>query len=140
LGGVLLASPLLFAFLGAFSGGRALDPDVRAAMGSNLELFPRPGLLEGVHPFAKTSWIGWIAPVLALASARRRPLLAAGVLLLFALSLGVGPWFALPVWEAIRFPYRLHAATLLGLGLLAGATVDRLRPGAGPLLALAITL
>jgi hypothetical protein len=123
--GLAMASPALSAFLGAFPAGTPLEPAVRAAMGASLDPFPRPGTLPGVYPYAKTTWLGWIAPALALIEARRSPRLAAATLTFWALSLGMGPLYDLPIWRAIRFPYRLHAATLLGVGLLAGFTVDR---------------
>lgn len=125
-GGLVLASPLLWAFFAAFSGGEPLDPAVRRAMGTPLWPFPAPGALPGLQPFAKTSWIGWVAAPLALASARRHPWWAAGALGAWLLSLGWGPLYELPVWSGVRFPYRLHAATLVAVGFLAGSTADEL--------------
>jgi hypothetical protein len=124
LGGVVLASPSLVMFFCAFAGGHPLLPEVRAAMGSSLSLLPRPGVLPGTYPFAKTSWIGAPTLVLAGLGARRNPRLAVAAAILWLLSLGIGPIYLLPLWRAVRFPYRIHAATLLVLGKLAGDAVD----------------
>lgn len=139
--GLLLALPLLLAFTGAFSGGAPLPDEIRAAMGTQLTL-ASPGVLEPLNPFAMTSWLGVLLPVLAAVSARRHPWLAVGAACFWLASLGQGPLYDLPVWRSVRFPYRLHAGTLLLLGVLAGHTVDgwsrrwRLAVLLGPLLAL----
>lgn len=122
--GLAVASPALVAFLGAFDAGAPLDPEVRRAMGTTLSIFPRPGALPGEYAFAKTSWLGWIAPVLAILSARRHPWLALGALAAWLLSFGAGPLYEWPPWSSVRFPYRLHAITLLAVGILGGRTVD----------------
>ena len=136
LGGVVVAAPLIVAFSNALSGGVPLEPEVRAAMGTAIIFFPPPGVLEGLHPFAKTSWIGWLSGTLALLSVRRHPRWAAALVLGWVLSLGVGPWYELPVWRSIRFPYRLHAAVLIALGFLAARTAEHTR--IAPILALLI--
>ncbi len=123
-GGLACATPALWLFFSAFSGGAPLDPAIRAAMGTSLDALPRPGALAGTHPFAKTSWIGAPTLILAAVEARRSPRLAVAAVLLWVLSLGVGPVYSLPLWRAIRFPYRIHAATLFVLGVLAGRAVD----------------
>lgn len=122
--GLAVVSPALIAFLSSFPAREPLDAAVRAAMGTSLDFWARPGVASGLNPFAKTSWIGLLAPALAAASFRRHPWLAAGTLVAWVLSLGIGPWWDLPGLQAVRFPYRLHAATLLGLGLLAARTLD----------------
>jgi len=127
-GGLAMAAPALWAFMGAFPEREALDPAVRAAMGTSLS--PQaPGSRAGLNPFAKTSWVGVLAPALALWTARARPRVAAVVLGMWLLSLGRGPIFELPPFSSLRFPYRLHAGTLAGLALLAGLGADRLRFG-----------
>lgn len=128
-GGLAMAAPALWAFLGAFPAREALDPAVRAAMGTSL-IPQEPGIKSGLNPFAKTSWIGLIAPALALWTARSRPRVAAVIAGMWLLSLGRGPVFELPPFSSLRFPYRLHAGTLAGLALLAGLGADRLRFGA----------
>ncbi|MCK6522795.1 hypothetical protein L6R49_15305 [Myxococcota bacterium] len=128
LGGLVLSAPALWAFLGAFPARDPLDPEVRAAMGTTLRL-AAPGSLAGLNPFAQTSWVGVVAPILALLAARRRPLAVAALTLCAGLSFGVGPWFELPPLSALRFPYRLHAGTLAALALLAGLGVERLGLG-----------
>jgi hypothetical protein len=128
--GLVVASPLLLLFLGAFPAREPLAPDVRAAMGASFAILAEPGLLPGLHPFAKTSWVGLIAPLLAAVSARRHPWIAAGVLVAALIASGVGPLWQLPLWSAVRFPYRLHAVVLLGLGALAARTMERLPPAA----------
>ena len=55
--GLVLASPAVYAFLGAFPERELLDPHVRAAMGSQMGAW-EPGIASGLNPFAKTSWIG----------------------------------------------------------------------------------
>jgi hypothetical protein len=58
----------------------------------------------------------------------RRVVLAVG--LFFLLSLGWGPWYQWPPFSSIRFPYRFHAGTLVGLAYLAGLGAQRWRHGA----------
>ncbi len=131
-GGLVLAAPLLWTFLGAFPGGAPLDPAVRAAMGASVGLSP-PGLREGLNPFAMTTWTGLVAPVLGLVALwhRVRARRVAGALALCALlSFGVGPVYELPLFSSIRFPYRFHAGTLAALALLAGWGAERWRWGA----------
>jgi hypothetical protein len=119
--GLVLVLPALYRFGGAFPGVAPLDPLVRAAMGASLHLSP-PGILGGVNPFAMTTWIGVVAPLLAIAG---HPRLAALALVPLVLSLGRGPLYDLPVLELVRFPYRWHAATLAILALAAARTADR---------------
>lgn len=120
-GGLLLASPALFSFFGAFSGGAPLADDVRAAMAA-WPAVPRPALGGDLQLFAKNAYIGWVALAAALASRSRWALLA---LVPALLSSGRGPWYDLPILEMVRFPYRWHAATLCLLGLAAARLADR---------------
>ncbi len=116
--GVLVAAPAIVAFVGAFPAVAPLAAEVRAAMGAPL---PRsPGLLTD-NPFALTAWVGLLLPLLLLAGRSRLALLA---LIPAVLSLGIGPWYALPGLALLRFPYRLHAATLAILALAAGRVLD----------------
>lgn len=127
--GLVLASPLLWAFLLAARGASPLPDDIRVAMGAPLSLRP-PGILSGENGFALTTWIGLSMPLLALPSARRHWGWALGAVVFFVLSTGRGPWYDLPVLESVRFPYRWHAGTIWCLGRLVAASVDRwkLRP------------
>lgn len=131
LAGLPLAWPALGAFLSAFPGVGPLDDAVRASMGA--PLLPRaPGLLPGLQPFALCAWVGVVVPALALLGRQRLALLA---LLPALLSLGIGPWYELPGLELLRFPYRLHAATLAILALAAGRAAERWRaPWLAPLI------
>lgn len=124
IGGLLVALPGLTGFLGFADGVGPLDPAIRRAMGTQIGPW-RPGVLPGENPFAMTSWVGLLLPVLAAFQARRWPKIAAAAGVFFLLSFGWGPWFELPPLSAIRFPYRFHAGTLLCLALLAGAQVQR---------------
>jgi hypothetical protein len=118
LGGLCLASPFLSGFTGAFGEREALEPAMRRAMGS--DLFPSlPGLITD-NPFAKTSWVGVIAPGLAIWGRRWRLGLVLGAFWL--LSLGLLP-------SPLRFAYRLHAGVLVVLALLAGQVAQRWRHG-----------
>lgn len=129
--GLPLAWPALHAFLTAFPAVAPLDDAVRAAMGAPLRPRP-PGLLPGVQPFALCAWVGLVVPALALFGRQRLALLA---LVPAVLSLGVGPWYDLPGLELLRFPYRLHAATLAVLALAAGRAAERWRaPWLAPLI------
>ena len=121
--GVLLALPGIVAFSGAFPGGEPLSDEVRLAMGTALRGWT-PGITEGLQPFAKTSWIGFAAPLLALLAAREHRRAAGLFLGLWVLSTGWGPWYQLPPLSEMRFPYRFHAGTLAVLAYLAakGAT------------------
>lgn len=135
--GLVVASPFLWAFLTTMTGARPLSDEVRAAMGAPLAL-RTPGLLAP-QPFALTTWVGVLLPVVAAMSARRHPRVALFALLCGVLSLGAGPWYDLPVLRSVRFPYRWHAGTLAALAFLAGSTVDGvsrawLRRSLGPLL------
>ena len=124
--GLLLASPALWSFTHAFGGNSPLDPAVRAAMGAALTI-PKPGLLAGLNPFAKTTYVGFATVLLAVPSVRRNPGWAIGAALGFLLSTGRGPWWELPVLELVRFPYRWHAGTLLCLAPLVADTVEHVR-------------
>ena len=124
--GVLGAAPLIFLFFTSFPDNAPIDASVRALMGTTVWPFPRPGAAEGLQYAAKTSWLGWLVIPLAALSVRKHPAVAVGALAAWILSLGIGPWYELPVWRSLRFPYRLHAATLLCAGFLAGQTVDDL--------------
>ncbi len=124
--GLALASPFLFLFVGGFSAAAPLPDDVRAAMGAVLD-WPHPGLLPDVNPFAINTFVGLSTAVLAILGARDRPWLLGVAALCAVLSLGRGPWYSLPVLEAVRFPYRWHAGTLFCLAPLVGLAVDRLK-------------
>jgi hypothetical protein len=124
-GGLVLASPFLYSFVGGFSAAAPLPDAIRAAMGAPLDLVA-PGILPGLNPFALNTWVGVSTLVLAGIGARTRPGLAIGAIACAVLSLGRGPWYDLPVLEAVRFPYRWHAGTLFCLAPLVGLAVDRL--------------
>jgi hypothetical protein len=124
--GLLLACPFLVAFLGAFHPGAPLDDEVRRAMGATLRI-PRPGALEGLNVFAMNAYVGFAVVLLALPAATSSPALVAGALACAVLSTGIGPWYDLPILEAVRFPYRWHAGTLFCLAPMVGRTVDGLR-------------
>ncbi|MEC8424832.1 MAG: hypothetical protein VX000_13705, partial [Myxococcota bacterium] len=126
-GGLILAAPALGRFLAAFPETAPLEPAVRLAMGASPG-FWRPGVLPGLQPFAITAFIG--ASTIGLAAWGRSPL-ALLALVPAVLSTGWGPWYDLPVFELVRFPYRWHAATLAVLALAAGRGVDRLPRLAG---------
>lgn len=124
--GVLLAAPLIRAFAASMTGAAPLPDLIRAAMGAPLRI-PAPGLVQPSF-FAHNTYIGWLVGLAALASARRHPRLALVGLGCLVLSLGVGPWYELPVLSSVRFPYRWHAGTLLILGALVGRTVEDRAP------------
>jgi hypothetical protein len=121
--GLLLGLPLVLAFAQAFPDGAPLEPAVRRAMGVQ-PLLARPGAAPGLQPFAMTTWIG---PSLALAALAGRGATLPLALAPLVLSVGDGPWDALPGFAQLRFPYRWHAATLALLALSAGAWADRRR-------------
>ena len=125
LAGLVLAGPAIWAFVGAFSGAEPLDPLVRAAMGAPIQV-PRPGVLEGLYPFALTAYTGVALGLTALGARQRWVVLAA---VPAVLSLGMGPLYELPGLSALRFPYRWHLATLAILSLAAGRLADRVRWG-----------
>ena len=123
LAGLLLASGLLTRFLGAFPGLGPLDPELRGAMGAHPGPWT-PGLVSD-YPLALTGWIGLLGPALALYALRSRPWAGAAALACLVLALGVGPWYELPVLEAVRFPYRFLAGALAALALLAGRATTK---------------
>jgi hypothetical protein len=117
--GLLAAPPALWAFHGAFGGNQPLGDTLRVAMGAPLQL-AKPWL-AAPSPFALNTFVGVSTVVLAWLARHRSPVFAAGALLCFVLSTGRGPWWALPVLELVRFPYRWHAGTLLCLAALVAA-------------------
>ena len=123
LAGFALAVPFLLTFTSAFAGTAPLDDAVRAAMGAPITL-PRPGLTEGLNPFALTAYVGWVVGAAALWSRSRYLALAA---LPAVLSLGMGPIYELPVAELVRFPYRWHAGTLVLLAAAVAMTAQSWR-------------
>lgn len=124
-GGLLLAAPFVSLFLGAFPSAAPLPDDIRQMMGAPLRI-PAPGLREGLNPFALTAYLGWLLGLGSLYAAWRGEHRLVGLALLPAvLSLGVGPWYDLPVLEMLRFPYRWHVATLALLALAVGRLADR---------------
>ncbi|MFN7144765.1 MAG: hypothetical protein ACK4YP_13395, partial [Myxococcota bacterium] len=125
LGGLVLASPFLLLFVKGFSAAAPLPDAIRAAMGTPLGWAP-PGVLPGLNPFAITTFVGVSTLVLAARTAREKPWFAGGALLCAVLALGRGPWYDLPVLEAVRFPYRWHAGVLFCLAPLVGLAVDRI--------------
>lgn len=137
LGGLLLAAPFIGLFLGAFPGADPLPGDIRRMMGAPLQI-PTPGLRDGLNPFALSAYLGWLLGGSALYAAWKGQHRLVGLALLPAvLSLGAGPWYALPVLSMLRFPYRWHAATLALLALAVGRVADRRRLWwLGPLVAL----
>ena len=124
-GGLLLSSPFLLLFVGGFSAAEPLPAEIRGAMGVPLDL-ALPGVLPGLNPFAITTFVGLSTVLLAARGFRERPWLLVGAALCALLSLGRGPWYELPVLEAVRFPYRWHAGTLFCLAPLVGLAVDRI--------------
>ncbi len=118
--GLLPVAPALWSFLSAQGTGAPLAPEIRAAMGASLQI-PTPGITDGLNPFAINAYIGLSLGLAALLS-RSRYLLAA--LAPMVLSLGIGPLYELPLLEAMRFPYRWHAATLALLAAAAATTAD----------------
>lgn len=88
-----------------------------------------PGWLAD-NPFAKTSWIGLVAPIAAAFVAKERRWEVGGLVLFAVLSLGWGPWYLLPGLSSLRFPYRLMAGAILILAGLAGLAADRWKHGA----------
>lgn len=126
--GSLMAIPFWYLFINAFPDASPLPYEIRALMGTTIEI-PRPGILEGLNPFAKSSYIGWIATIVFLFGFRRKPFIAAGAVICWILSLGVGPWYDLPVFEMVRFPYRLVAATLALGAVVIGNTISELKYG-----------
>lgn len=123
--GLVLASPFLLLFVGGFAAAEPLPDAIRAAMGVPLD-FAYPGFAPGLNPFAITTFVGFSTAFLALRAFRERPYFLFGAVLCGILSLGRGPWYDLPVLEAVRFPYRWHAGTLFCLAPLVGLAVDRI--------------
>lgn len=127
LGGLILAAPAIVLFLGAFPSTTPLAPEIRQQLGAPLRI-PTPGLTEGLNPFALSAYLGWALGGTALIAAARGQHRLVGLALIPAvLSLGAGPWYALPVLSMLRFPYRWHVATTALLALAAGRFADARR-------------
>ncbi len=132
LAGLVLTVPFVGGFVHAAQGATPLPDAVRRAMGASIGV--RDSALFSNSPwkrnfFAQTTWLGLIAPLLALAglgAGRRRPGWALALGACAVLSLGWGPLYTLPVLDHVRFPYRWHAGTLFALAVLAGVGADRL--------------
>ena len=126
--GLCLASPFLWTFLTAFPERELLDPSVRRMMGTQIGLWT-PGLAEGLNPFAQSAWIGFAVFALAASQALRFPRYVVAALAFWLLSLGIPALYDLPLFSSLRFPYRLHAGTLVFLAFLAGFAVQDRRRG-----------
>jgi hypothetical protein len=121
--GLLFALPVLWAFLHAFPERELLDPAVRRMMGSQIGTWT-PGLAEGINPFAKTSWIGFGVFALCASQALRHPRVVVACFVFWILSMGLPLVYELPLFSALRFPYRLHAGTLVLLAFLGAKAVQ----------------
>lgn len=131
LAGLILTVPFVAGFVHAAQGATPLPAAIRRAMGASLGWQDSAFLNNPPfgNPFAKSTWLGFIAPALAvggLVAGRRRPGWGLALAACAVLSLGWGPLYALPVLDHLRFPYRWHAGTLFALAVLAGAGADRL--------------
>jgi len=124
--GLLLALPILWSFLHAFPERDLLDPGIRRLMGTQIGPWS-PGMTDGINPFAKTSWIGFGVLALAASQALARPRLVVACLGFWVLSLGLPVVYELPLFSSLRFPYRLHAGTLVLLAFLGGMAVQNRR-------------
>ena len=127
--GLLLAAPAIWAFLNAFPEREPLPDAVRQMMGTHIGLW-EPGLQGGLSFSAKTSWLGFIAIGLAVTQIKRHPRIVAAMVTFWVLSLGLPLVSNLPLFSTLRFPYRLHAGTLVLLAFLAGHAAQRYRWGA----------
>jgi hypothetical protein len=123
-GGLALSSPILYGFTSSFGGESAVSAGVRSSMGTGVGLWKSGLFTEGVQPFAKSSWIGFISGFIALLSARKHRKVALIAVVFWLLSLGMGPVYSLPLFSEIRFPYRFHAGTLVLLAYLVGLWID----------------
>ena len=127
--GLLFAAPAIWASMGAFPEREALSAGVQQLMGTDPG-FWTPGIQDGLNPFAKTSWLGFVALGLAVSQVKKHPRILAAMAGFWVLSLGLSLTSSLPLFSELRFPYRLHAGTLVLLAYLAGHAADRLRWGA----------
>lgn len=125
LAGLVATAPFVWAFAQAAGGATPLPDTIRRAMGATLGWSTPAAFDPRVHPFAKTNWLGLLAPLLAVAGGRRPGWWLAALGCAF-LSLGWGLVYHLPVLDHVRFPYRWHAGTLFALAVLAGQGADRL--------------
>ena len=120
IGPILLTSPWWFGFLGQGTTD-PISSDVLRMMGFQFG-FPTPHWLTSANPFAQSNYIGWVLIFWSLMIIRRKsthkPLFIVG--LGFVLSLGLSWMQSFPILSAIRFPYRLHLMTLIGLVLWIG--------------------
>jgi hypothetical protein len=126
--GLCLAMPVLWSFLVAFPEREVLEPSVRRMMGSQVGLWT-PGIVEGLNPFAKSSWIGFAVFGLVASQALRFPRYVVAALGIWLLSWGIPALYELPLLSSLRFPYRLHAGSLVLLAFLAGHAVQNRKWG-----------
>jgi hypothetical protein len=121
---LVLTSPWWIGFLGQ-GHTDPIDPTILRRMGFQFSI-PTPNWWTAPNPFAQSNYIGWALGIWSLILVpkghHRTPLYIIG--LGFVLSLGL-PWMQhIPILSAIRFPYRLHLMTLIGMALWIGCNTQ----------------
>ena len=115
-GSVLVCLPWILHFLSFQKNGVSLDPSVYRAMGFQMGI-PTPNLLSPPNPFAISNYLGWIFLGWAGWNYRKQWSRQSQWLIGLGLLISWGfPWMQnIPIVDSLRFPYRIHLLTLIGL-------------------------
>ncbi len=114
-----LTLPWTLHFLDIQGQSPKLDPDIYQAMGMSLSI-PTPNILTPPNPFAISTYTGWTVCTLLLVALWKRTNSVGWGILGLGLILSMGfPWMQnVPVLGSMRFPYRMHLLTLVGICII----------------------
>ena len=121
---IFLTAPLWASFLYQ-NNSYPIHSDVLRAMGFRFVL-PTPNFLSPSNPFAHSTYVGWVLTGWVLWIWKNHTVKTGLQLVVvgFVLSIGMSWMQYFPVLSSIRFPYRLHLLTLIGLCIWIGANVS----------------
>lgn len=121
---LILMSPWWIGFLSQ-NHTDPIDPTVLRMMGVQFSL-PKPHWLTPPNPFAQSNYVGWVLSIwsLCLLLKGRKYVALSMIGLGFIISLGLPLMQDIPILSAIRFPYRMHLMTLIGLALWIGCNTN----------------
>lgn len=113
---ILLCSPWIWHFVQLEGSIDPISSELYRSMGFQFGI-PIPNAMTAVNPFAQSNYIGWIVGGVYLYSIFRKQhrLSIFMVSMGFTLSLGLPLLQEFPIVGSMRFPYRLHLLTLIGL-------------------------
>jgi hypothetical protein len=113
---ILLCSPWIWHFTQIANSTVSITPELYRAMGFQFGI-PVPNLFTPTNPFSQSNYIGWIVVGIygysMFHKQHRQSILI--VAMGFILSLGLSFLQDFPIIGSMRFPYRLHLLTLIGI-------------------------